>query len=424
MATAVARVSPSPNAVEVGARALLLACLRTPTRGLAVAAAAASLDEVTWERFGGLAAEHSVRSQVREALTRHGNGSVPPSVSLALIKDCRRIAARLLFTHTALAGIVSELSAAAIPVIVLKGACLGTLVYRSIAIREMNDLDLLVPREHLQAAVDVLRAIGYEAVRPFSVAVDARVRHHIETFVNGTISVDVHWNITLPGQPYSIDPAELWARAVPLPVAGAATLRLCTEDLLLHLCVHTSYHHEFSCGLRPFCDIAAVIAHDPSGIDWDAVYERSVRWRWSKGVYVALTLAARLVGAEIPSGVLSRLHASDGADAVEWAQRLVWMTPAENRAFTPRLAAFGAHAAWSHTIRRALACLVPSPAELAWMYATRPGTPWLPVYYLRRVCDLVWRRGPSAMRLLAWRDRGVLALAERRDRLGQWLLDA
>jgi hypothetical protein len=40
------------------------------------------------------------------------------------------------------------------------------------------------------------------------------------------------------------------------------------------------------------------------------------------------------------------------------------------------------------------------------------------------VCDLVWRRGPSAMRLLAWRDRGVLALAERRDRLGQWLLDA
>jgi hypothetical protein len=242
--------------------------------------------------------------------------------------------------------------------------------------------------------------------------------------VKDTVSVDVHWNVALPGQPYSIDPAELWARAVPLQIAGTPALRLCIEDLLLHLCVHTSYHHQFSCGVRPSCDIAAVIAHDPDSIDWDAVCERSVRWRWSRGVYVALTLAARLVGAEIPAGVLSRLRASDSADAVEWANRLVWITSTERRAFTPRLAAFGAHAAWAHTTRRALACLLPPPAELAWMYAIRPNTPWLPVYYLRRVCDLVWRRGPSAMRLLAWADSDLLALAERRDRLGQWLLDS
>jgi hypothetical protein len=139
---------------------------------------------------------------------------------------------------------------------------------------------------------------------------------------------------------------------------------------------------------------------------------------------VALTLAARLVGAAIPTEVLSRLRASDSAQAVEWAIRLVWTTPAESRAFTPRLAAFGAHAAWSHTARRALACLLPPPTELAWMYSIRPETPWLPIYYVRRVCDLVWRRGPSAMRLLARGDSDLLALAERRDRLGQWLLDS
>lgn len=420
--TAIAGVPRSADAVEVRARALLLSCLHRPDRSHDAAAVAP--DQETWERFGALASEHCVRPRAREALIERGDAGVPASVSVALAARCRQIAVKVLLTHAALAGIVREFTAAAVPLIVLKGACLGPLVYRDIALREMNDLDVLVPRECLQAAVDVLLALGYQPQRPFSLAVDVRVRHHVETFVKGAISIDLHWNVALPGQPYSIDPAELWARAVPQKVNSVSTLRLGLEDLLLHLCVHTSYHHQFACGLRPSCDIAAVVERYHDAIDWDAFCERSLRWRWSKGVYVALALARRLAGAAIPSEVLSRLQADDSGAAVEWANRLIWITPAERQAFTPRLAAFGAHAPWSHTIRRAVTCLLPPPSELAWMYAVEPGTLWLPVHYLRRVWDLLWRRGPSAMRLLTSRDPDLLALAERRDRLQQWLFDS
>jgi hypothetical protein len=238
------------------------------------------------------------------------------------------------------------------------------------------------------------------------------------------VSIEIHWNLTLPGEPYTIDPAELWSGAVPMLIAGVPVRRLSLEDLLLHLCVHTSYNHQFECGLRPSCDIAALVQRYGDRIDWDAVCRRSARRRWSKGVSVALALARQLLGAEVPAEVLCRLEEPDAADAVESACRLSWLTADERAAFTSQLAALGSHAAWSHRVRRGWACLVPSSSELAWMYSVQPGTAWLPLYYLRRVYDLLRTHGPSAFRLVAGRDPELQALAARRDHMRQWLLDS
>jgi hypothetical protein len=409
---------------DATARTLLLACLQASPRQHEVALAAETLDEAGWQRFGKLAAEQRVRPLVRAALTKHGGPGISAAILRSLDEQCRQIAMGMLAKHGELTHIVRELAAADIPVIVLKGACLGRFVYRDIAAREMNDLDVLVPRECLQPAAEVLLDRGYKPRKPFSVAADLTFMHHLPTFVKGSMAVEIHWNVTQPGRVYTIDPAELWRRAVAMPIANVATLRLCLEDLLLHLCVHSSYQHQFECGLRPSCDIAALVCRYGDQIDWDAVCRRSEQWRWSRGVYVALALSRRLVGAEVPPEVMVRLEGPGSADAIASADRLLWTAPGELAAFVPGVGVFGTHAGWSHRIRRGLARLVLSRAELAWMYSIPPDTPWLLLYYVRRAGYLLRMHAPSAMRLIAGRNPELLALAERRERMERWLLDS
>jgi hypothetical protein len=421
--TARRRVPAESTIVEARARALLLACLQTPLRPQDVAMAAGNLCEAGWTHFVALAAEQRVRPLVRAALTRSDGVQVPVAIAATLAKQCRRIAVDQLVKHAELGQIVRDFAVADIPVIVLKGGCLGTLVYRDVAMREMNDLDLLVPRASLQRAVDVLVGRGYQPQRPFIVETEVAFMHHLAPFVKGPVAVEIHWNITPPGWPYTIDPADLWPRAVPMPGGDMSGLRLGLEDLLLHLCVHSSYQHQFECGLRPSCDIAALIRRYGDHIDWDAVCQRAEHWRWMKGVAVALALSHHVVGAAVPPAVLRRLG-SRHTDLLAVADRLLWTTAGEASAFTAGISVFGSHAGWSRRIRNGWTRLMLSRAELAWRYAIPPDSPWLPLCYVRRLGYLLWTYTASAMRLVGRRDPDLLALAERRDRMRQWLLDS
>jgi hypothetical protein len=85
---------------------------------------------------------------------------------------------------------------------------------------------------------------------------------------------------------------------------------------LLHLCLHTSYQHQFAFGLRPSCDIAETIACFGSTLDWRTLTERAERWGWQRGVYLALQLAKELAGADVPADILGRLQSTDVTEAI------------------------------------------------------------------------------------------------------------
>ena len=133
---------------------------------------------------------------------------------------------------------------------------------------------------------------------------------------NGQAAFEIHWNLTLPGEHYSIDPGGLWERTVSVQVAGYEALTLAPEDLLLHLCLHTSYHHQFAFGLRFSCDIAEIIRHFGSALDWRIIAERAADQGWQRGVYLALLLAEELAGAEVPVAILAKLRPADMTEAV------------------------------------------------------------------------------------------------------------
>lgn len=294
---------------------LLLESLRRDTP-LADAGRFSALSPQEWRDFLSLAAEQRVRPLLwRRIREQEVEGLLPPGVADALRGAYRSNTLRNLRLYAELRRLLSVLEGEGILLIPLKGIFLAESVYGDMGLREMSDVDLLARPADIARIVEILEGMGYVSLLPVPADISLQAQHHIPRMVReGWGAFEIHGRLTRPDEPFNIDPQELWRRAVPARVAGCSVLALAPEDLLLHLCLHTSHHHLFAFGLRPSCDIARVIDYSGPDLDWDHVVERAMRWGWQRGVYLALLLAKELVGAVVPETVLALLRPSDMSD--------------------------------------------------------------------------------------------------------------
>jgi hypothetical protein len=306
-----------------------------------------------------------------------------------------------------------------VPVIALKGAFLIGAIYREVGLREMGDLDIMVRPEQLPQAVDMMRKRGYKPIQPFRIDDDLSTSHHLTPFVKeGIARIEIHWNITGPLDFHPVDPEELWQRAVSWSGGNLPALGLCPEDLLLHISFHASFHHNFRfVGLRPCCDIAAVVLERGSGLDWELLIGRARAWGWTRGVYLSLRLARDLVGAHVPESALQALHPA-GADTnvLQAATEQIFVSQAlpasvarlvGQEPLSARLRSIGNRFLVSRSVRE------PSrrPFDRVRFRLIQGG------YLLRR-------HGRSVLQLVFKTDRTLAASAERTNSIRSWLTAA
>jgi hypothetical protein len=350
--------------------------------------------------------------------------AAPADIQQSLADMYRLNAVRNMKIYHEFRQIAAAFQAASIPAIVLKGAYLAKAVYQNIALRQMGDMDLLVPKPRLAEAVDILHRQGYKETTPFTIEVDTAVAQHLTRFVKPPVgAVELHWTLTRPGKHYTIDVDELWERAIPANLAGIEVLSLSPEDLLLHLCLHTSYQHQFAFGLRPSCDIARMIQHYQGELDWGAVQQRAEAWGWGRGVYLALRVARELVGAAVPGKVLRQLKPSAFEEAI--------VATAKDQIFAYRTATgfvsrnlaqlMGRDNLWASLRDFARSIFVPR-VVLAKNYPISPKSRFIYFYYLVRFKDVLTRHGRTAWRLYR-HDPEIASLADRTRDLSEWLSD-
>jgi hypothetical protein len=388
-------------------QALLLACLHQSPQRLADLTLPAA-DSRQWDTLVEQAARQRVRPLVHRRLKAlSAERDIPERTLQTLEQATRGTAMRNLRYQAEIAALARTLASDGIDLLLLKGAHLIAAIYESAALREMGDIDVLVRREHLARAADVVTSRGYRPLSALSVEGDAALAHHLPRFMKPDVaSIEIHWSITMPTDPHAIDPAPLWSRAETLTVGGARLLGLSREDLLLHLCSHASYQHLFRFGLRPFCDLAALIARDAARLEWAVVIQRARDWRWDRGVFLTLSLARELVGAAAPDAVLDALRPSPFEAGVLSTARAHVFSDASADAVLPGIARLaGGDSPWSQLryLRRRLG----SP---------RVGRSWL-----HRAREMVARNALPAARLLMTRDPSVTAAASRTNALRRWL---
>ena len=251
-------------------------------------------------RLIGLGLFRKLPASAREALDRHYAGN----------------AARALARARDLGAILERLEASGVEVIALKGVYLAQAVYPAPALRPMIDMDLLCRERDLETAQAALLGLGYiRNDSDLSVAECLANRHQLPPFLRpGATTVEIHGRIERPNAPFAIDHEGLWRRSRPWRVEGKPLRALAPEDLLLHLCLHATYHHRFRIGLSALMDIARVTRLEP--VDWQAFVVRARAWKASLPAFLGLFLTGRLLGVEPPASVLSALAPAESAEAL------------------------------------------------------------------------------------------------------------
>jgi hypothetical protein len=219
---------------------LLLASAATAERRSALAGALRG--EVDWRELLRIAERQRMVPLVRARLPE----LLPASPPSEFAEPAARIhdAAAQLARHNELATlrIVAELDGAGIRALPIKGALLARDLYGDAALRQSADVDVLVPREQLGRAAEVLAAIGYAAAAGDE-ELHARMVHSA-----GLPDVELHWRIHWYGDGFS---AAMLAGAEP---RGDGSLRAQPEHEYASLLLY--WARDGFAGLRLAADVA------------------------------------------------------------------------------------------------------------------------------------------------------------------------
>ncbi|NBB86860.1 MAG: hypothetical protein GVY12_11670 [Bacteroidetes bacterium] len=308
-------MSPSPASLVDRLRpeeALLFLASRTalddPTLARAAQCTRRSLD---WAYVQEQVERHGIHPLLHRTVERLPDEAVPSAVRTWLAAGARRIAFRNLAQMQELVRLVQLLEAKGLPAIAFKGPLLAHRAYGNVAFRRFKDLDLLLPREHIARATDLLAAEGYASEQALS-PTDAQ--EHIDAQLGyewvhqgKQTTVELHWAFFFDIYSFNLTPERIWQRHVWEPVGKHAIRALHPEHLLLYLCAHGTKHRWKR--VSWITDVAECVRAHPD-LAWERLHALAEELRCTRMLYLGLHLARELLDAPVPASI-ARAAAAD-----------------------------------------------------------------------------------------------------------------
>ena len=183
-----------------------------------------------------------------------------------------------------------------IPVAILKGVMLGEVVYQNPYYKRMNDIDILVKKEDIDAIYEIYDSLDYfyigERISGSRKKSD-KVSHLSPPFVSRDLTcvIGTQWGIKTPLSPYKINYKAIWERKRPLQFRQLEVSMLSPEDNLHHLCLHLGY---FKISLRDMMDIYNLLRYYQHSFDWTLFYSIVVESGSEDPVFFALAISEYL----------------------------------------------------------------------------------------------------------------------------------
>jgi hypothetical protein len=201
----------------------------------------------------------------------------------------------------------------AVPVILLKGTAYVAADLPAGLGRSIGDLDIMVPRESLDAVQEALLGAGWEWVKEDSYddLYYRRWMHELPPLIHKERDrmIDVHHTILpLTARP-TPDAASMIDESVLLDNGQRV---LSPPDMVLHALAHLFADGDLAGGLRNLWDIDRMLRHfaEEPGF-WERLGERARRHQLISQTARALRLAARVYGTPVDRRLAGRAAASD-----------------------------------------------------------------------------------------------------------------
>ena len=387
-----------------------------------------NMDKDQWGELTELAIEHRVVPMLYHRLYVHEMTEVTQKNEKAihlLQAYYRQVSKFNLRCFGELQTFLGHCNKSNIPVILLKGMYLADQIYDNPGLREMNDVDILCKKSDLMNVYTILTGMGYRSMNPVQMEnVDnvTEQHHHLAPLIKDDVAAfEIHWNVTKPGKHYSINPDKLWERAEEMTFAGEKAFSLSAEDLLLHLCAHTSYQHKFSFGLRPFLDLAEVMKQKNSQVEWDLFIKRADDFQWEKGVYLALVIARNFTGTTVPDNVLKKLHPENEYPLILKTAIKQILTPKKDSGIlTPAMVDFAKETSLSGRVMIVIRQIFWPKKVMVKIYPVREGSLKLYLYYAVRFWEVFKRMALNTLKIFGG-NVYLKEIASRKQKLQSWL---
>jgi len=250
--------------------------------------------------FADACAECDIHPQIHALLEKHDRlhlaGQAAPGLAARRAKVRHDNLLLIARTEQALDALLQH----SVQPLALKGL---DLVHRIYAFdeRTLDDVDLLVRREQLRDALAAFESLGWEIPPEPRRTHYIRSSHHLPLQSPGPLAVgfELHWDLAQQDR-FSVDPAGIFERAVPIDVGGRSILRCDDHDLVAHLLLHHLAHY-FDTRLKWLVDMRHLTSRP--GFDWDRVVGLIRRWGASVACGAALLHLHKLDPGMIPERV-------------------------------------------------------------------------------------------------------------------------
>jgi hypothetical protein len=204
-------------------------------------------------------------------------------------------------------------SAAGIPVMLLKGAALVQTTYKSFLERPMSDVDLLVRPDRARDAQALLLGAGWAQHYDREFDEFYETMHHLPPLIDSrapalTIGLEIHTAIIQRDRdPFDFSSESIWEAAQPAAGLPDGTLVPSAVHRLFHCCLHFAWSHHLRKGAwRTFRDVSAMLREE--SIDWDEFVSIARDSRGAAACYWTLRLARALTNAPVSDDVLDSLR--------------------------------------------------------------------------------------------------------------------
>jgi hypothetical protein len=386
---------PSATYEAVPEKRLLLACARTRmTSPIRQRVGEILTHAIDWDFLLRAAAENSVMPLLASQLPALAGDKFSPQQIQRLKAAGRAAGIRTLQLTAELIRVIDALRAKGALALPYKGPVVAQQAYGDLALREFEDLDIVLPQRDVTKADGALRELGYKPRYPWILGASAPIPGEYNYGDDGgRVIVELHTEMTLRHCPVPPDLQEMNRRAKAVSLSGHELLTFDPEDTLVLLCVHGS--KDFWERISWIADVAEFVQRQ-ANLDWEQVFARANALKATRMVLLGLFLAARTLDAPLPEGVRKPMEAdalvSEIATEIE-ARLLAKSVPvrsaAESFGYRRRMVQ-GAASSWSYGLRLATA-----PAEEDWMMVRLPRV-LTPLYIVLRPFRLFRKYGAAS----------------------------
>ena len=289
---------------------LLICCARTQLpAALAEEIRLLAAGPLDWDYLFAEAGRNSLRPLVARHLSACAS-EIAPLQHLKRFVDAARVnTGRSLILTAELIHVMSCFRDAEILAVPYKGPVVAAQAYGDIALREFEDLDIVLRQQDMPRANEIVTSLGYLGKFPWDLCARAGSAlvpgEYQYTDRSRRMVLELHTEGTLRHFPLRPDFDDLAPHLTPVSLSGHEILTFAPEDALVMLSIHGA--KDFWERISWIADVAELIRAHPQ-LNWDVAWKRADSWNARRILHLGLALASGVLDARLPAEIQARVN--------------------------------------------------------------------------------------------------------------------